>query len=148
MAKKLDGNQIEKTYIAVVEGRVEGSDTIDLPIDRPSPESMKREVMESGQRAVTHYEAIMSSDEMSVLSIRLETGKTHQIRVHMSNMGHPIVGDSLYGNPSQYIERQALHAHKLRFTSLRESKELEIIAEIPEDMKKLFHIIEQKRLIP
>lgn len=142
MAKKLDNNQIEKTYIAVVEGRLEGKGTIDMPIDRPTPESMRREVMEGGQRAVTHYEAISSSDEMSVLSIKLETGKTHQIRVHMKSIGHPIVGDTLYGCESQYINRQALHAHRLRFTSLRDNIETEVLAELPEDMKKLMKNVE------
>jgi 23S rRNA pseudouridine1911/1915/1917 synthase len=147
MAKKLDNNQIEKTYIAVVEGRLEGKDTIDMPIDRPAPESMKREVIEGGQRAVTHYEALTSSDKMSVLSIKLETGKTHQIRVHMKTIGHPIVGDSLYGNVSQYIDRQALHAHRLRFSSLRDNIEVEVLAELPDDMKKLVDIVEQSRLM-
>lgn len=147
MARKLDNNQIEKTYIAVVEGRLEGKDTIDMPIDRPTPESMKREVMEGGQRAVTHYEALISSDLMSILSIRLETGKTHQIRVHMKSIGHPIVGDSLYGETSQYIDRQALHAHRLKFSSLREEVEKEVYAEIPDDMKKLFKIVEQSSLM-
>lgn len=147
MAKRLDNNQIEKTYIAVVEGRLEGKDTIDMPIDRPAPESMKREVMEGGQRAVTHYEALASSDKMSVLSIKLETGKTHQIRVHMKTIGHPIVGDSLYGNASEYIDRQALHAHRLRFSSLRDNIEVEVLAELPADMKKLVENVEQSRLM-
>lgn len=147
MARKLDNNQIEKTYIAVVEGRLEGKATIDMPIDRPTPESMKREVMEGGQRAVTHYEAISSSDMMSILSVRLETGKTHQIRVHMKSIGHPIVGDTLYGSESQYINRQALHAHRLRFTTLREDVEVEVLAELPKDMNKLFEIVEQSKLM-
>jgi 23S rRNA pseudouridine1911/1915/1917 synthase len=147
MAKKLDNNQIEKTYIAVVEGRLEGKDTIDMPIDRPAPESMKREVMEGGQRAVTHYEALASSDKMSVLSIKLETGKTHQIRVHMKTIGHPIVGDSLYGNVSEYIDRQALHAHRLRFSILRDNIDVEVLAELPADMKKLVEIVERSKLL-
>lgn len=147
MAKKLDNNQIEKTYIAVVEGRLEGKDTIDMPIDRPAPESMKREVVEGGQRAVTHYEALVSSDNMSILSIRLETGKTHQIRVHMKTIGHPIVGDSLYGNVSEYIDRQALHAYRLRFSSLRDNIDVEVLAELPEDMKKLYEIVERSSFV-
>lgn len=142
MARKLDNNQIEKTYIAVVEGRLEGKDTIDMPIDRPTLESMKREVMEGGQRAVTHYETLISSEIMSILSIRLETGKTHQIRVHMKSIGHPIVGDSLYGETSPYIDRQALHAHKLKFSGLRDDIGKEVYTEIPDDMKKLFEIVE------
>lgn len=145
MARKLDANLIEKYYIAVVEGRMEGKGTIDMPIDRPSEESMKRVVMEGGQRAVTHYEVIKASDEMSVLLIRLETGKTHQIRVHMSTIGHPIVGDTLYGSESQLINRQALHAYKLKFESLRDEKKLEITTKIPDDMQKLLDIVEHKQ---
>ena len=147
MARKLDNNKIEKTYIAVVAGRLEGKDTIDMPIDRPTLESMKREVMEGGQRAVTHYETLMASDLMSIISIRLETGKTHQIRVHMKSIGHPILGDNLYGETSPYIDRQALHAYRLRFSGLRDDIEKEVCAEIPDDMKKLFEIVEQSRLM-
>lgn len=141
MAKKLDNKLIKKYYIAFVEGRLEGEGTIDLPIDRPSPDSMKREVMEGGQRAVTHYKVIKSNDLMSQLMIRLETGKTHQIRVHMKSMGHPIVGDTLYGNESPYIKRQALHAFKLEFSELRNASNIEVIAKIPDDMSELIKIV-------
>lgn len=141
MAKKLDSDQIVKNYIAVVAGRLEGKGTIDKPIDRPSLESMKREVMDNGQRAVTHYEVLAATDEMSVLLIRLETGKTHQIRVHMNSIGHPIIGDTLYGEASEFIERQALHAYRLSFTNLRDNKQLEIYAKLPEDMKKLCSLV-------
>jgi 23S rRNA pseudouridine1911/1915/1917 synthase len=144
MARKLDDNQIEKYYIAVVEGRMEGKGTIDMPIDRPSQESMKRVVMEGGQRAVTHYDVIEATEEMSVLKIRLETGKTHQIRVHMSTIGHPIVGDTLYGSASELITRQALHAYMLKFESLRDRKMLEITTKVPDDMQKLLNIVEHK----
>ena len=143
MAKKMEGNEIDKYYITVVEGRMEGEGTIDLPIDRPSMDSIKRMVMEGGQRAVTHYKVLKSSDEMSCLLIRLETGKTHQIRVHLSHLGHPIVGDSLYGRESSYISRQALHAYKLRFNCIRSGEKIEVEAEIPDDMKRLIELIEK-----
>lgn len=141
MARKMDMDEIEKYYIAIVEGRLTGKGEINLPIDRPSYDSIKREVMEEGYRAVTHYEVLHSSEEMSCVFVRLETGKTHQIRVHMSHIGHPIVGDTLYGRESPYIERQALHAYKLVFNHLRNNTPLEITAHLPEDMKKLQSMI-------
>jgi 23S rRNA pseudouridine1911/1915/1917 synthase len=145
MARKFDRNLVEKYYIAVVEGEMIGSGTIDLPIDRPSMDSIKREVMEGGQRAVTHYETLKSSKVMSILLIKLETGKTHQIRVHLSSMGHPIVGDSLYGKASEYINRQALHSYRLKFNDLRENKELDIRADPPEDLRTLMDIVDKHR---
>lgn len=141
MAKKLDNDEIEKYYIAVVEGRIEGEGTIDLPIDREYPDSIKRTVIESGQRAVTHYEVLSSSNSMSSVLIRLETGKTHQIRVHFSHIGHPIVGDSLYGKASELIKRQALHAYRLKFNAIRDGSEINITADIPGDIKSLLDII-------
>jgi 23S rRNA pseudouridine1911/1915/1917 synthase len=143
MAQRLDANQIDKYYITILEGKLEGSGTIDLPIDRPNAESMKRVVMEEGQRAVTHYEVLSSNDELSCVKVKLETGRTHQIRVHMTHIGHPILGDTLYGKESEYINRQALHAYKLQFKGIRDDKVLEITAEIPDDMKKVLKIIEK-----
>lgn len=143
MAKKLQENMIKKFYIAIVEGEITGGGTIDLPIDRPSEDSMKREVIAGGQRAVTHYEAIASSKDMSALLIRLETGKTHQIRVHMSAIGHPIIGDTLYGRESPSINRQALHAFRLKFKSIRGEEEMTIESPIPSDMQKLLDSISE-----
>lgn len=143
MAKKLDADEIEKYYVTVVEGKMEGEGTIDLPIDRPSQESIKRQVMEEGQRAVTHYKVLNSGEDMSCILLRLETGRTHQIRVHLSHLGHPIIGDHLYGKESELINRQALHAFKLKFRGIRDDKPLEVIAEIPEDLKELLELIEK-----
>lgn len=145
MAKRLEANEIDKYYITILEGKLEGSGTINLPIDRPNAESMKRVVMEEGQRAVTHYEVLSSNDKLSCVKVKLETGRTHQIRVHMTHIGHPILGDTLYGSESEYINRQALHAFMLKFKSIRDEKDMEIRAEVPEDMKKLIEIIEKER---
>ncbi|SKA90691.1 23S rRNA pseudouridine1911/1915/1917 synthase [Caloramator quimbayensis] len=146
MAKKLEKNEIEKYYVSIVEGMMEGRGTIDLPIDREFPDSVKRAVIENGQRAVTHYEVISSSFDMSALLIKLETGKTHQIRVHFSHIGHPIVGDTLYGKESNLINRQALHAHILKFKSIRDNRPLEIVAKIPDDINNLMNIINHSNL--
>jgi 23S rRNA pseudouridine1911/1915/1917 synthase len=145
MANMLIGNTMEKYYIAIVEGKIQEDATIDLPIGRPLPESLKREVMEQGQNSITHYKIMVQTESISCLEVKLETGRTHQIRVHMCHIGHPLIGDTLYGCESNLINRQALHAYKLKFESIREGKPLEIIAELPEDMKKIVDdILSQK----
>ncbi|MEF9934148.1 MAG: RluA family pseudouridine synthase [Clostridium sp.] len=135
MAKKMEKDEIEKTYITLVDGCLEGSGTINEPIGRPSEESLRRCVMEGGQRAVTHYKVLESKREATKVQVILETGRCHQIRVHMKHLGHPIIGDTLYFEESNIINRQALHAYRLRFTSIRDNSEIEIIADIPKDIE-------------
>ncbi|HBM76171.1 MAG TPA: RluA family pseudouridine synthase [Clostridiaceae bacterium] len=140
MAKQLDANKVVKIYIAVVHGAFKKEEgTIDLPIDRPTHESIKREVLKSGQNAITHFKVIENYKAGSLLKIRLETGKTHQIRVHMSYIGHPLFGDTLYGvqDDSEYIKRQALHAVMLKFDHPRTGKDMCIKADLPDDIKSL-----------
>ncbi|SEG13175.1 23S rRNA pseudouridine1911/1915/1917 synthase [Caloramator fervidus] len=137
MAKMFENNQVKKEYLAIVEGKMEGKGTIDLPIDRPSLDSVKRCVIETGQRAITHYEVIKSNNEVSLVKLLLETGRTHQIRVHLSHIGHPILGDELYGNKSHFINRQALHAYKLVFKKVRGDSLVECKADLPLDMLKV-----------
>lgn len=142
MAKQLDLNQIDKIYLAVVHGIVkENEGTIDLPIDRPERESIKREVMTSGYKAVTHFKVLERLKDASLLEIKLETGKTHQIRVHMSHIGHPLFSDTLYGccDDSKWIMRQALHAFMLSFNHPRTGEKLCIKAEIPSDIQILLN---------
>lgn len=140
MAQKLIDDLIEKYYLAIVEGKLEGDGTIDKPIGKPHEDSIMREVIETGQRAVTHYSSIRSNGNVSYVQVKLETGRTHQIRVHMKSIGHPIVGDSLYGQESDFIARQALHAYKLIFNRIRDDETLEVVAKLPEDMKQFLSI--------
>jgi pseudouridine synthase, RluA family len=147
MAKLMDGGLVEKTYTAVVHGVVEKDEgTIDLPIDRPTWESIKREVMETGIRAVTHYRTVERFENASLLEIKLETGKTHQIRVHMTYTGHPLFGDTLYGesDDSRLITRQALHAVRLTFPHPRSGEKLDITAALPEDIQNLISLLRRK----
>ena len=136
--KDLQGT-FEKSYMAIVHGNMQSkSGTIDLPIGKPDEESIKREVCSDGQKSITHYEVIESFKNGDLVKMTLETGRTHQIRVHLSHIGHPIYGDSLYGNEeSHYIDRQALHAYKLIIPHPRTGEELILMTDLPEDMKSL-----------
>lgn len=142
MANRLIGNEVEKYYTAIVHGSITESRTIDLPIGRPTLESIKREVMEGGQRAVTHFDVLNGNDVMTCLWVKLETGRTHQIRVHLTHIGHPLVGDSLYGEESELMNRQALHATRLCFHSIRTNERITITADLPEDMNRLLSRME------
>lgn len=109
------GGEAEKTYFALVTGVIEKDGIIDLPIARPDPLNIKRCVAEDGQRAVTRYEVLKTYDDSTLLKIKLETGRTHQIRVHFSHLGHALVGDTMYGERSNKIDRQCLHCGEIAF---------------------------------
>lgn len=135
-AARLSGN-IEKEYIAIPSGRYDGKGTIDAPIYRPDPMKTLRCVDPRGDRAVTHYESVKSSDTASLLKIRLETGRTHQIRVHFANLGTPLIGDFMYGAQDERIDRQSLHCARVRFVQPITDEQIECFAELPEDMQRL-----------
>lgn len=117
--------------------------TINAPIGRKNDSIIERCVRDDGQEAITHYRVLnefCNNDiAYSELLINLETGRTHQIRVHTAYIGHPILGDSLYGNESNLINRQALHAYKVKFIHPITNKQLEFIAPIPDNMKLLLN---------
>lgn len=104
----------ERRYRLLVSGKMEGQGTIDAPIGR-YPSSIKREVMPSGKRAVTHYQVLENREGMSLVEAVLETGRTHQIRVHFAYLGHPLIGDKLYGKAYPGFNGQALHSYYLSF---------------------------------
>lgn len=135
-AAKLAG-KIEKDYYAVACGIIEGSSIIDLPIRREQESIIKRCVAPDGERAVTHYEALMHSSNYTLLKLKLETGRTHQIRVHLSHAGHPLAGDELYGGGTADIARQALHCRDIYFTHPVTGKKKHIFCDFPDDFKKL-----------
>lgn len=113
-AARLAG-KLPKEYTAVVRGRLEPpAGTVDAPIGQLEPHRMKRGILPKGQRAVTHYETLACSGQYSLLRLRLETGRTHQIRVHMASLGHPLAGDALYGGEdASGLRRQALTCTRL-----------------------------------
>lgn len=127
-----------KKYLAVVQGVFEAdSGTIDAPIARERLHSMRRVVRNDGAEAVTHYKVIERYEDYSLLEIMPETGRTHQIRVHMAQLGHPLLGDELYGGSQEKIKRHALHAYRIEMLHPIENRMLDFSAELPSDMKKL-----------
>lgn len=138
MSKQMEEGIIEKKYLAIVDGIVEkDEDIINLPIGKEEDEPMIRSVMESGQNAITKYKVIKRLNKATLLEVEIETGRTHQIRVHMKHIGHPIVGDHLYNEPSELINRQALHAYSFKFIHPRTGEHKEIKANMPSDMEAL-----------
>lgn len=137
-AKSLQ-HSLEKTYYAVVCGKLDNDGTIDAPIGRTDGSIITREVSLSGQRAVTHYKTVKySNDEKyTLVKINLETGRTHQIRVHFSYIGFPLAGDEMYGGDCSDISRQALHCKTVEFLHPITKEIITIDSELPEDMKSL-----------
>lgn len=139
LSNQMRSNLVEKKYLAVVQGIVKNDrGTIDAPIGRMEDDSIHRTVIESGQRSITHFEVLDRYHDASLVRLTLETGRTHQIRVHMKHIGHPLIGDELYGYVNEdLIHRQALHAETLKFKQPRTGEERFVKAEIPEDIKNL-----------
>ncbi len=132
LSSKLRKGLFNKEYIAIVTGNLTGKGVIDAPIKRAMESIVNRTVAEDGEHAITEYEAIYSSEDLSVIRVHPITGRTHQIRVHMSYIGHPIVGDDLYGLKSPLIDRQALHAYRLDIPGIGE-----FFAPLHADMKNI-----------
>lgn len=152
LSADLKARRIHRHYLAIVRGiPAQGEGTVDAPIGRHPTHRTAMAVVESGRRAVTHYAVREVLGEASLLGITLETGRTHQIRVHMSHIGHPVLGDPVYGlgrlprgprkkNKSKeknLIDRQALHAHRLVFRHPIDGDERVLVAEPPADFLKL-----------
>lgn len=138
MSKQMQEGTIEKKYLAIVEGVMEkDEEIINLPIGKEDDEPMARSVMENGQEAITKYKVVERLNNATLLEVEIKTGRTHQIRVHMKHIGHPIIGDELYNKLSPFIDRQALHAYKLKFIHPRTQEQKEIIADMPKDMESL-----------
>lgn len=138
LVKQMNLNQFNKEYIAIVEGVLKSSNgTIDLPIARKENSIIERCVNCNGDKSITHYRVLkegqINNTKFSVVKCILETGRTHQIRVHFSSIGHPILADTLYGNSSSLISRQALHSLQMEFVHPITNENVKYIAKIPED---------------
>lgn len=128
--------EIRREYLALVAGKPEESGTIDLPIARKDGSTIERCIdMDHGEHAVTHYRCLDYRDDLgcSLVRLRLETGRTHQIRVHMKAIGHPLLGDFLYNPDYRFIGRQALHSYTVAFRHPITGEAMEFTAPMPED---------------
>lgn len=139
LRKALHTGDYEREYLGVCLGSFnEKTGRTDLPIARAENSPIKREVREDGARAVTNYAVISEKNGFSLVRFRLETGRTHQIRVHSAAMGHPLAGDWLYGAEDRaLIARPALHSEKLAFTHPLTGRRIELNAELPQDIKRI-----------
>lgn len=131
--------EIHREYLAIATGKVPSEGIIDAPIGRVDGSTIEREVNElTGDSARTHYKCLEYKNGYSLVSLKLETGRTHQIRVHMKYIGHPLPGDFLYNPDYTVIKRQALHSHRLSFLHPVTEKALQFTAPLPDDMARLF----------
>ncbi len=137
--EKYLGKGIEREYLAIVRGNVVPEvGMISAPIGRKENSIMERMVdEENGESAITHYRVLKVQNGHSLVSLKLETGRTHQIRVHMKHIGFPLVGDYLYNPDMEYIQRQALHSYRLHFFHPITGEEMEFTAPLPEDMQRV-----------
>ena len=131
---------IHREYLAVATGMVPESGTIEAPIGRVDGSTIERQVDEAnGDYACTHFKRIDYRNGFSLVSLKLATGRTHQIRVHMKHLGHPLPGDFLYNPDYSVIQRQALHSHRLVFEHPITHKKMEFTAPLPEDMNSILY---------
>ena len=136
LSTMVKNREFHREYYAIVRGHLdEPEGTIDAPIGRVDDSIITRQVdFKIGERAITHYKVIDEKNGHSLISIHLETGRTHQIRVHFKYIGHPLIGDHLYNPDFEYMTRQALHSHKISFIHPITKKAMEFIAPLPDDM--------------
>ena len=131
--------RIHREYLAICKGSVTPSEgTINAPLGRKPGTIIERTVdFENGEKAITHYHVMDEKNGHSLVSLRLETGRTHQIRIHMRYLGFPLIGDYLYNPDMEHITRQALHSHKLSFTHPITGETMEFTAPLPDDMAQV-----------
>ena len=140
LIKQMQNNTFSKEYLAILEGTLDNKyGTINAPIARKKDSIIERCVDENGDTSITHYKVIKEFNNLSLVNFKLETGRTHQIRVHSSYIGHPILGDDLYGNKSSLIYRQALHSYKISFIHPKTREKMCFEIDLPKDMINILH---------
>ncbi len=138
LIKQMKNNTFKKEYICIVNGILKRKNgTIDLPIARKDNSIIERCVNTNGKKAITHYTVLQEFENYSLVNVVLETGRTHQIRVHFSYLHHPLIGDDIYGDKSNLLKRQALHCSKISFIHPITKKEIKINCDIPDDIKSI-----------
>ena len=135
LIKEMQSKTFSKEYLAILEGTLDKKQgTINAPIARKKDSIIERCIDNSGDNSITHYKVLKEFDNFSLVNFKLETGRTHQIRVHSSYIGHPILGDDLYGNKSNLINRQALHSYKISFIHPKTRRKMHFEINMPQDM--------------
>ena len=138
LSEMVRNREIHREYVAIADGIfLQKEGIVDAPIGRKEGSTIEREInLETGERAVTHYTVLKENKDLncSQINLWLETGRTHQIRVHMKYLGHPLLGDFLYNPDMTYIKRQALHSHSLTFKHPITKEPMHFVAPVPKDM--------------
>lgn len=138
LSEMVRNREIHREYVAIADGIfLQKEGIVDAPIGRKEGSTIEREInLETGERAVTHYTVLKENKDLNCSQIKLwlETGRTHQIRVHMKHLGHPLLGDFLYNPDMTYIKRQALHSHSLTFKHPITKEPMHFVAPVPSDM--------------
>lgn len=138
LSKQMQKGIFKKEYLCLVLGKLNNlKGPIDLPISRKENSIIERCVNSNGQKSITHYEVLKEYKDFSLIKCKLETGRTHQIRVHFSYIGHPLLGDTLYGTKSELINRQALHSCYIEFIHPITNMLIQFSSELPKDIKSL-----------
>ena len=147
MSEQIKERNVKKTYIALVRGNVpEEEATINMPIGRSTKDRKKMAVTKNGKQAITHFKVLKRYSKYTLLEIKIETGRTHQIRVHMAEIGYPVVGDAVYSNGKNEfgIEGQMLHAYKIKFKHPTTNEEVEYTAELPKYFKDILEKLDEE----
>ena len=147
LSEQIKNHEVKKTYIALVRGIVkENEATINMPIGRSPTDRKKMAVVKNGKEAITHFKVLERYDNYTLLQINIETGRTHQIRVHLAKIGYPIIGDEVYssGKNEWNIKGQCLHAKSLDFRHPVTNKEMHLEAELPEYFQNLLKELEPR----
>lgn len=140
LIKQMKSKEFVKKYIAIVQGHLTSKEgVIDSPIARKTGSIIERCVDKNGEIAITHYKVISSKGLNDIIQCTLETGRTHQIRVHLAYIGHPLLSDTLYGTSSPYIARQALHCFYMSFIHPVTKQKVIYEAKIPKDMTNIIY---------
>lgn len=148
MSNEIKNREVKKVYIALVRGIVaENEATINMPIGRSNKDRKKMAVVKNGKEAITHFKVIKRFDKYTLLDVKIDTGRTHQIRVHLSEIGHPVVGDEIYSNGKNEfgVHGQLLHAKSLDFKHPITGKDMHLEAELPEEFKNILKKLEEER---
>ena len=141
LIKEMQSKTFSKEYLAILEGTLDKKQgTINAPIARKKDSIIERCIDNSGDNSITHYKVLKEFDNFSLVNFKLETGRTHQIRVHSSYIGHPILGDDLYGNKSNLINRQALHSYKISFIHPKTRRKMHFEINMPQDMLNIISL--------